>query len=91
MFSLKKVYLTREINLFSYAETIYAGLDAVHQKNLKWGDFMGQSFRWHREAEAQWDERVDFWNERSRNMWNNGSRKDIIPFIDHHLKKAAVY
>ncbi|RYG74303.1 class I SAM-dependent methyltransferase [Lentibacillus lipolyticus] len=49
---------------------------------------MSQSLHWHRKAEAQWDERVDFWNERSKGMWDSGSRKDIIPFINRHLKKA---
>ena len=46
------------------------------------------SFNWSREAEKQWDCRADFWNKRSSAMWDSGSRKDIIPFIENHLEKG---
>ncbi|WP_430788752.1 class I SAM-dependent methyltransferase [Virgibacillus flavescens] len=46
-------------------------------------------FNWNKEAELQWDSRAQFWNERSVNMWDNGSRKDIVPFIEKHLKKGS--
>lgn len=46
------------------------------------------SFSWNKEAEKQWDSRAQFWNERSMNMWDNGSRKDIIPFVEKHFKKG---
>ncbi|SDK30086.1 class I SAM-dependent methyltransferase [Sediminibacillus albus] len=50
---------------------------------------MKQSFNWHQEAEKQWNERASFWNENSRQMWDNGSRKTIIPFISKHVRKEA--
>lgn len=50
---------------------------------------MTGSFDWHKEAETQWDRRAAFWNERSENMWNGGSRKSIIPFIEKHIDKGS--
>lgn len=38
-------------------------------------------FRWHKEAEKQWDGRADFWSKQSQDMWNSGSRSTIIPFF----------
>lgn len=46
------------------------------------------AFNWKKEAEAQWDSRATFWNERSTSMWDNGSRKDIIPFVEKHFTKG---
>ncbi|MCA1030407.1 class I SAM-dependent methyltransferase [Bacillus timonensis] len=45
------------------------------------------SFNWHSEAEKQWDMRADFWNQNSEQMWNKGSRKTILPFIQKHFQK----
>jgi ubiquinone/menaquinone biosynthesis C-methylase UbiE len=42
-------------------------------------------FDWTKEAERLWNERASFWNSRSRNMWETGSRKDIIPFFQKHV------
>ncbi|HLR60947.1 MAG TPA: SAM-dependent methyltransferase, partial [Lentibacillus sp.] len=42
---------------------------------------MPKKFDWHQEAELQWDNRAEFWSERSMEMWDSGSRKDIVPFI----------
>ncbi|SFB04839.1 Methyltransferase domain-containing protein [Lentibacillus halodurans] len=50
---------------------------------------MSQSFNWHKEAEVQWDNRAEFWNERSKEMWDRGSRKQIVPFIEKHLEKGS--
>ncbi|SEQ76216.1 Methyltransferase domain-containing protein [Virgibacillus subterraneus] len=50
---------------------------------------MAYSFNWQKEAEVQWDNRAAFWNERSTNMWDNGSRKDIVPFIKKHLDEGS--
>ncbi|MFC4559948.1 class I SAM-dependent methyltransferase [Virgibacillus kekensis] len=50
---------------------------------------MTGSFNWQKEAEAQWNSRAGFWNERSMSMWDNGSRKDIIPFIGNHLESGS--
>ncbi|SFG40619.1 Methyltransferase domain-containing protein [Halobacillus alkaliphilus] len=46
---------------------------------------MDQTFNWHQEAAKQWDERAEFWNERSQTMWEEGSRKTIIPFLKNYL------
>lgn len=43
-------------------------------------------FRWERQAEAAWDGRAEFWHSRSETMWERGSRKDIIPFVEKHLE-----
>lgn len=50
---------------------------------------MLKSFNWHHEAKMAWDQRAMFWNENSVNMWDNGSRKDIVPFIEKHFIKEA--
>lgn len=50
---------------------------------------MTDSFDWHKEAKAQWDDRAAFWNERSTKMWDNGSRKDIVAFIEKYLKRNS--
>ena len=47
------------------------------------------SFDWHQEAKERWDERADFWNQSSQQMWEQGSRKTIIPFISTHIPKGA--
>lgn len=46
-------------------------------------------FNWSAEAEKQWDEKSDFWNSKSHEMWEEGSRKDIIPFFEKHVDKGA--
>ena len=48
-----------------------------------------ETFNWHKETETQWDSRAMFWNERSKNMWDKGSRKDIVPFIEKYLTKGS--
>lgn len=47
------------------------------------------TFNWQKEAQVQWDDRAGFWNENSEAMWDSGSRKDIIPFVEKHLKKGS--
>ncbi|SFE34304.1 Methyltransferase domain-containing protein [Lentibacillus persicus] len=49
---------------------------------------MPSEFDWHQEAQLQWDNRAEFWNERSMAMWDTGSRKDIVPFIKENLEKG---
>ncbi|WP_404457480.1 class I SAM-dependent methyltransferase [Oceanobacillus kapialis] len=46
-------------------------------------------FNWKDAAEVEWDKRADFWHERSRKMWETGSRSDIIPFVQKHVKKGS--
>ncbi|MCC3358417.1 class I SAM-dependent methyltransferase [Bacillus sp. REN16] len=47
-------------------------------------------FKWHEEAEKQWDGRADFWSKQSQAMWNSGSRSTIIPFFSQFLQNDAV-
>ncbi|WP_404468103.1 class I SAM-dependent methyltransferase [Sutcliffiella horikoshii] len=48
-----------------------------------------KKFNWNEETEKVWNERADFWHENSENMWLNGSRKTIIPFIKDRLRQEA--
>ncbi|WP_404442281.1 class I SAM-dependent methyltransferase [Sutcliffiella horikoshii] len=48
-----------------------------------------KKFNWNEETEKVWNESADFWHENSENMWLNGSRKTIIPFIKERLKQEA--
>ncbi len=41
---------------------------------------------WHDQAKQKWDTFADHWNSRSVDMWTNGSRKDIIPFVKTHME-----
>lgn len=45
-----------------------------------------KNITWQRAAEKEWDGRARFWNTRSKSMWENGSRKRIIPFIKEHIE-----
>ncbi|WP_339229914.1 class I SAM-dependent methyltransferase [Oceanobacillus sp. FSL K6-2867] len=47
------------------------------------------TFNWKSEAETEWDKRAVFWNKRSRNMWDTGSRKDILPFMKNYLNESS--
>ncbi|PLT34935.1 bifunctional 2-polyprenyl-6-hydroxyphenol methylase/3-demethylubiquinol 3-O-methyltransferase UbiG [Bacillus sp. V5-8f] len=40
---------------------------------------------WHGEAEKKWDSYSGKWTENSRDMWENGSRKKIIPLFKEHI------
>lgn len=46
-------------------------------------------FKWHKEAEKQWDGRADFWSKQSQAMWNTGSRSTIIPLISKYVEEKA--
>ncbi|WP_010529360.1 class I SAM-dependent methyltransferase [Lentibacillus jeotgali] len=50
---------------------------------------MPKEFDWHHEAEKQWDDRAEFWSARSMEMWDSGSRKDIVPFIQRQLEQDS--
>lgn len=43
-------------------------------------------FCWLNEAAQKWDERAESWSSRSKQMWDQGSRKDIIPFIKRYVQ-----
>ena len=55
--------------------------------NREGGDYLRGRFDWQTETKKQWNKEATQWNERSENMWNRGSRKEIIPFIKTHLQK----
>lgn len=38
-------------------------------------------FDWSKEAEKLWDEKSSSWSSKSKDMWEIGSRKDIVPFF----------
>lgn len=46
------------------------------------------TFNWHKQSEHEWDQRAPSWKSRSKQMWDHGSRKDIIPFIQKHTSKG---
>lgn len=46
-------------------------------------------FDWSKEAEKQWNSRAQNWRAKSRDMWDNGSRKDIIPFFTNYVEKGS--
>ncbi|WP_041966976.1 class I SAM-dependent methyltransferase [Mesobacillus selenatarsenatis] len=48
------------------------------------------TFDWELESEKHWDSRADFWNSRSRGMWETGSRKDIVPFIKRFVPTGSM-
>ena len=37
-----------------------------------------------------WNHKATDWDRRSENMWERGSRKDIIPFIEKHVPNGSV-
>jgi ubiquinone/menaquinone biosynthesis C-methylase UbiE len=47
------------------------------------------TFSWVNEAEKQWNEKSKFWNKNSREMWEKGSRKTIVPFFMQYVEKGS--
>ncbi|WP_186577874.1 class I SAM-dependent methyltransferase [Aquibacillus kalidii] len=47
-------------------------------------------FEWHKEAKLKWEEHADFWYQKSQEMWDHGSRKTIVPFIEKHIPKGSL-
>ncbi|WP_433742743.1 class I SAM-dependent methyltransferase [Falsibacillus pallidus] len=43
------------------------------------------AYNWHEKAEKDWDDRADFWHSNSKEMWETGSRKDIVPFFKEYV------
>lgn len=41
--------------------------------------------KWNEHSKSKWNKQALSWDERSVNMWDNGSRKDIIPFFKEHV------
>ncbi|MCA0985056.1 class I SAM-dependent methyltransferase [Halobacillus yeomjeoni] len=50
---------------------------------------MREAFNWHEEAEKQWNDRAEMWNSKSRTMWEEGSRKTIIPFLRKYISEGS--
>lgn len=50
---------------------------------------VNQSSLWKKAVEDEWDDQAEVWDKRAMNMWENGSRKDIIPFIKKHVNKRS--
>lgn len=46
-------------------------------------------FNWKESAENEWDNQASKWDKRSVNMWEHGSRKDIIPFLQKYLNTGT--
>jgi ubiquinone/menaquinone biosynthesis C-methylase UbiE len=44
---------------------------------------------WEQESEKLWDSMAKSWNSRSNGMWEDGSRKDIVPFIKKFVSPGA--
>lgn len=44
---------------------------------------------WEETAENKWDQQAVQWDKRSMQMWDHGSRKDIIPFMNKHLENGS--
>lgn len=44
---------------------------------------------WHEKAKERWDERAEFWNQSSEEMWERGSRKSIIPFLSKYIPQGS--
>lgn len=47
------------------------------------------SFDWSKKSKEEWDNRAEFWSSRSQDMWETGSRKDIIPFFNQYLSRNS--
>lgn len=50
---------------------------------------MEKEFNWHKAVEKKWDSNVSFWNEKSRAMWEQGSRSTIVPFVQKHMEAGS--
>jgi|SRR5690625_46336 len=47
------------------------------------------AFDWKEEAEIKWDKQAESWSSRSRNMWEKGSRMNVVPFLEENLQKGS--
>jgi ubiquinone/menaquinone biosynthesis C-methylase UbiE len=46
-------------------------------------------FNWVDESEKQWNQNSNYWYKNSKDMWEKGSRKDILPFFQEFVLKGA--
>ncbi|WCK55687.1 class I SAM-dependent methyltransferase [Aneurinibacillus sp. Ricciae_BoGa-3] len=45
-------------------------------------------FDWHQACQEQWNKMSDNWQANSREMWEEGSRKNIIPVLTRYIQPA---
>ncbi|WP_113929346.1 class I SAM-dependent methyltransferase [Bacillus sp. P14.5] len=45
---------------------------------------------WHESAQERWNHNASNWHSRSVNMWTEGSRKEIIPFMVKHIPEGSM-
>ncbi|WP_347861611.1 class I SAM-dependent methyltransferase [Salimicrobium sp. PL1-032A] len=45
--------------------------------------------KWHEQAEEKWDDFSEDWRGRSKQMWKDGSRKKVLPFLQSFLGTGA--
>lgn len=50
---------------------------------------MTRSMDWQTLAEKEWNNKAENWHANSKNMWEQGSRKTIIPFLKKHFLNQA--
>lgn len=53
-------------------------------------EWKNMEFRWANEVEKAWNQMADHWSSRSKNMWEHGSRKDIVPFMQKHINRGKI-
>ncbi|HZG73980.1 MAG TPA: class I SAM-dependent methyltransferase [Chondromyces sp.] len=41
---------------------------------------------WSKQAKEKWNDRAAYWHANSVDMWDNGSRKDIVPFFQQYVE-----
>jgi ubiquinone/menaquinone biosynthesis C-methylase UbiE len=44
---------------------------------------------WVEAAKKEWNERASAWHAKSKSMWEEGSRKDIVPFFKKYVETGA--
>lgn len=47
------------------------------------------SFSWSKSVQKKWDKQAIEWNEKSKEMWNTGSRSSILPFFQTYVSEGA--
>lgn len=50
---------------------------------------MREVAKWDTNVKNAWNQQATSWDARSENMWERGSRKDIISFIEKHIAKGS--
>lgn len=50
---------------------------------------MSKVAKWDENVKQAWDKQAESWDSRSENMWDRGSRKDIVPFFEKYVAKGS--